>query len=303
MPLRWRLRHPAWRGVLLGLFCALLVWVVFRSSGLLHGVEDWMLDGCFFYRGEQATRARVVLIGIDDATLAELRKPLSFLSPELAAVVRHVHQQGASAIGLDLVVPNDLRDRPEFARGGEGDPRPLGQAVADAGNVVLAEWWDGDRLQTPLVFWRLKSLTAPDPRDLGFINLTADRDQILRRQRLLAPGEQVVPSFALALYARSRGQSFRWDDDNRELHVGDEVIPLDEKQRLRINFAGPPGRFETLSFRDVLKDAKEGQPLPQLQGAVVLIGVTARGGQDVHATPYANHYANYGIVSRRNFCS
>lgn len=293
MPLRLRLRHPAGRGVVLGLFCALLVWLVFRSSGLLHGVEDWMLDGCFFYRGERPTQARVVLIGIDGATLAELNKPLSFLSPELATVVRHVHKQGPSAIGLDLLIPNTLRDRPEFRRGSEGDPNPLGQAIADAGNVVLAEWSDGERLHQPLVQWRLKAVNDPDDRDFGFINLTADDDQILRRQRLLLRGEQPVPSFALALYARSQGAAFRWEDDTGTLRVGDEVIPLDEKQRLRINFAGPPGRFETLSFRDVLKDARDGQRLPQLKGAVVLIGVTARGQQDLHATPYANHYANY----------
>src|SRR5438093_2959013 len=105
MPRRNPFRNPAWRGVLLGLGCALAVWGLFRSSALLHGVEDWMLDACFFYRGERPTSAKIVIIGIDDPSLRELRKPLNMLSPELAKVVTHLHKQGASAIGIDLVVP------------------------------------------------------------------------------------------------------------------------------------------------------------------------------------------------------
>ncbi len=274
------LRNTAWRGLLLGLGCALVVWGLFRGSELLHGVEDWMLDACFFYRAERPTSAKIVLIGIDDPSLEELRKPLNMLSPELAKVVTHIRQQGASAIGVDLIVPAELRDRPEF-RGGEGDTRALGQAVQQAGNVVLAEWWDGKRMQFPLPQWRLKSLDEPDPlgRDLGFINLTPDDDQFLRRQQLLlrirgSGSDQAAPSFALALYARSRDAGYEWDKEQRVIRVGDEVIPLDADQQLRINFAGPPGRFPLLSFHQVLEDARHGRRLPELNGAIVLIGVT-----------------------------
>jgi len=290
--LTW-LRNPVWRGLLRGLACALLVWLVFVSMASFRGLEDWMLDSCFFYRGPRPTQAKVVLIGIDDATLAGLRKPLAFLSPELAAVVQYTHDQGASTIGIDLLIPDDLRDRPELKTpGAEGDARLMGQAVLDAGNVVLAGIADGDRLQLPVFPWPFKMSVDRDPldRDAGFINLTPDDDQILRRQRLLS---QAGPSFILALYARARDAGFTWDGPRRQLRVGDEVIPLDGEQELRINFVGPPGSFPVVSFREVLEGARQGRPWPELKGAVVLIGVTARGQQDYHATPFDNQYARF----------
>jgi class 3 adenylate cyclase/CHASE2 domain-containing sensor protein len=303
MPLKTFLRHPAWRGAGLGLLCALLVWAVFRLSGPLRGLEDWLLDGCFALRGPRPTGAELVIIGIDEAYLARLDRPLAYLSPDLAAVVAHVHRQGAVAIGIDLLVPEELTDEPEIKRpGGRGDARPLGEAVLEAGNVVLAQRWDGParRMRPPLVQWRLRAEAEPDPegRDLGFIDLTEDDDQILRRQALLLKvpgpdGDEAAPHFALALYARARQAGFSWDEERRAVRVGEEVIPLDEEQKLRINFVGPPGSFPLLPFGEVLGAARAGRPLPELQGKVVLIGVTARDQQDYHATPYANHYAAY----------
>jgi len=250
-----------------------------------------MLDAWFYYRGPRPTQARVVLIGIDDDTLKlpDLRKPLAFLSPELATVVRYAHGQGAAAIGLDVLIPIELRDRHEL-REPEGDSRLLGKAVLETGNVVLAGLLEGEGLELPLPEWQLKMQVERDSsgRDAGFIDLTPDDDQILRRQRLLS---RAGPSFALALYARARDAGISWDGERRQLSVLNEVIPLDGERELRINFVGPPGSFPVLSFGQVLEGARQGWPQPELKGAVVLIGVTARGQQDYHATPFDNQYA------------
>jgi len=68
-------------------------------------------------------------------------------------------------------------------------------------------------------------------------------------------------------------------------------VPLDREQMMRINFVGPPQTFPLLPFREVLAGARQNRPLPQLDGAAVLIGVTAGSQQDYHATPYGNNYA------------
>src|SRR5207248_2529291 len=44
---------------------------------------------------------------------------------------------------------------------------------------------------------------------------------------------------------------------------------------------------------EVLKAAKDGEKLAQLEGAVVLVGVTARDQQDYHSTPWANNYTRW----------
>jgi adenylate cyclase len=290
--------RPAFRGIWLGLCCALLAWLLART-GTFRGLEDWMLDGCFFYRGARPTQAHVVIVGLDDESLARLKKPLPYVSPELARVVRHVHDQGATAIGIDLLVPESMSGLPEIDTDrGLGDAAPLGQAIYDAGNVVLPEWRDGQHRQRPLYQWQIKAL---DPEkaaatDFGFVNLTEDGDQFVRRQQLLIRDPDrhtAVPHFSLALFARAQGADFTWDDDRQELRVGNQVVPLDADQKLRINFAGPPGSFPVLPFHQVLDAARENRPLPELRGAIVIIGVTAGGQQDYHPTPYANYYARY----------
>jgi adenylate cyclase len=286
-------RRPAWRGVWLGLVCALAVWLVTRAD-LLRGLEDWMLDGCFNWRGPRPTTAPVVLIGLDEESLNELGKPLALLSPELAEVVTYAHAQGASAIGIDLIISEALAREPDIDRpGARGDGWKMGQAVIRAGNVVLPQWLLPDGFQRPLPQWRLKADFNPEPTDLGFVDLSEDGDRFVRRQPLLVRrGSEAVPHFALALYARARGQPFAWDDDRAELYVGQERIPLDAEQKLRINFAGPPGTFQPLPFRRVLRAARKKRPWPEFEGAIVVIGIMARSQQDYHSTPYANHYAS-----------
>jgi adenylate cyclase len=283
------LRNLPWRGALIGLFCGLLSWLVSQLT-VVRGLEEWMLDGCFSFRGARPTQGKVLIIGLDDASLEELRRPLVFISPELAEVVRFVAKQGVSAIGLDLIAPESLMELADLQAGRPGDVTKLGQAILEAGNVVLAQWKLEGRWLRPLPQWRLKALTNPEPTDLGFVNLTEDDDQFLRRQQLyIRDGDQGHLSFALALFGRASGGEVQWD--GQKLWIGEQSVPLDSEQKLRVNFIGPPGSVPFLAFRDVLAAARMGRPLSMnLRDTIVIIGATARSEQDVHATPYANNY-------------
>jgi serine/threonine-protein kinase len=282
---RTRLR----RGAGLGLCCAAVVWLL-GLAGPLPSLDTWAQDLFFRLRGNRATGAKVVLVALDGPSLDALgNKPARYLSPELAEVVTHLKAQGAAAIGIDCPAPETDRPDPEVEKeGGRGDARVMGKAILEAGNVVLAQWKNEHGWQRPLLEWRLKALQNPDPTDLAFINLTPDGDQVIRRQALLVrDGDEAVPQLALAVYCRAHGLKFTWDGGRRELRVGDDVVPLDDNQELAINFAGPPGRFRVLPLRDVLAASRRGQPLPEVKGAAVLLGVTAPGQGDFHATPYS----------------
>src|ERR1700722_18432824 len=121
---------PVLRGVWVGLACALAAWLLSPTEAL-RGLEDWMLDEGFTYRGNRPSQARIVLIGLDEHSLDKLGKPVVFISPELAEVVRHAHAQGANAIGFDMFIPDALSTMPEIAKpGSPGDARQLGEVVA-----------------------------------------------------------------------------------------------------------------------------------------------------------------------------
>jgi CHASE2 domain-containing sensor protein len=295
------LARPGWRGAGLGLVCALAGWLLALMPPL-RAVDDGMLDAWFTLRGVRSPQTPIVLVGLDDTFLEDLHKEGSHLSPELAAVVGHLNKQGAVAIGLDLLIPESLSAAPAVeARGESGEAAAMGLAIIDARNVVLPELRVRDHWQPPLLQWRLKALNPDtrEPTDLGFVNLTEDTDGLVRRQQLLTRDENgPVPQFALALACRARRQSFTWDDGGHTLRAGDESIPLDAEQTLRINFAGPPGTFLSLRFGDVLDRAKANHSVPEVKGAVVIIGLTGPRGQDEHATPYANALAR-ALCGRR----
>jgi CHASE2 domain-containing sensor protein len=136
MRLLARLRSPALRGVWIGLACALAAWLAVKYT-MLGGVEDWMLDGCFSFRGTRSSpTAQVVIVELDHDFLSKLPKPTTSLSPELAEVVTFAKKQGARAVGIDVVIPEDREDLPGM-EDESGDPLRMGQAILKAKNVTL----------------------------------------------------------------------------------------------------------------------------------------------------------------------
>jgi adenylate cyclase len=294
-------KKPSRMGVLLGLVCALAAWEVAQTPTFL-GLEEWLYDGAFSLRGQRTTRARVILIGIDDDSLDELQKPAMHISPEIAEVVAYAKAQGASAIGLDLIVPSSLTSLPELQEDGPGDATKLGRAIQDAGNVVLAEWKLKDRWLQPVWQWRAKSLLDPGQTDFGVVDLTQDEDRFERRQWLLRrDGAASRMHFSLALFVQAQHiKKVEWDDENEELLLDGETVPLDAEQKLRINYVGPPETFPVLPLREVLAAARAGKKTTDFGGSIVIIGVNARSQHDYYATPFDNNFARsfYSAASR-----
>jgi len=282
------------RGAVCGLSCALVAWSLAQLP-LMHGLEDWLFDGSFVCRGKRPSNSHIVLVDIDDESLHQLKKPLLYLSPELAEIVGYLSDQGAAAIGLDILFSQSYSALPAFQKGAEGDATKMGLAIERSGNVVLPEWRVEGRTLRSLLQWQLKALDAPDKNgtDFGFVNLTEDDDQFIRRQQLAANAGDETIQFALALVAKSRRTSVSFDPGRDQLRLGNEVIPLDAEQKLRINFVGPPGAFPPVALSRVLRAARERQSMPAVRGAIVIIGSMGAGGQDVHNTPYSNRYADY----------
>jgi CHASE2 domain-containing sensor protein len=229
----------------------------------------------------------------DDAEAdGQLGPPVGGVQPQLTQdeVLTFLKQQGAAAIGIDLIIPKSLEQNAAFENFLQADK--LGQAIYDAENVVLAKRFVQPRRQNskpavwllPLTQWRYKSLTErARPTNLGFVNLQDDTDAFVRRQQLLPPEGDW--QFALALLAVASGRDIRWDNG---LLLGEERVPLDDRQSLRINFVGPPGSFPVLPFDTAVEAARGRRSAPvEVQGAIVIIGGS---GGDLHATPYGNRF-------------
>src|SRR5262249_28730815 len=108
----------------------------------------------------------------------------------------------------------------------------------------------------------------------------------------------------LALFAKAQNVKVDWDSERQVVRLGNEQVSLDQEQKLRINFVGPPGTFKVIPLSEALEAARGKRTLAvDLRGCIVIIGTTARSQQDYHATPYANNYArplyrdSFGLMS------
>jgi CHASE2 domain-containing sensor protein len=194
-----------------------------------------------------------------------------------------------------VLIPSSYSALAALQAGAVGDATTMGLAIERSGRVVLPEWRvEGQRLR-PLAQWQLKALEDPDPNgaDFGFVNLTEDGDEFMRRQQLAAHAGQDTIQFAFALVARSMRKPISYDARRKQLMVGATAIPLDSEDMLRINFVGPPGTFPCATLYQLLRAARQRQPMSGLRGAIAIIGSIGRGGQDMHNIPFNNRYADY----------
>ncbi|HEY2158797.1 MAG TPA: CHASE2 domain-containing protein, partial [Isosphaeraceae bacterium] len=298
---------------LVGAACGLVMWSVSQLA-FFRGVEDWLQDSSFAYRGVRRTSTHVVIVGLDEDSSDEMPKPLAAISPELAEVVTYLNARKAAAIGLDIMIPDrlDAYDR-EKGLGGKA----LGAAACAAGNVVLPMVLGDDRRPVlPLSSWRF--CLEPDRIDflpqLALVELDpgADEDEVIRHYWIAGSVEGVgYDSLPLAVLQVTPGPTKSGaaaDEGNPKLvttdraggnvYVDYQPVPLDEANRLRINYVGPPGTIPHVSFKDVLAAARAGSKTSVLvdkrgravdfDGAIVLIGATAHSLGDYHATPYTN---------------
>lgn len=97
--------------VLILLFCFLYPAVTRDAQGLLSALDAQVFSAMFGFRGETPTTGRVVIVDIDEQSLAGLGQwPWS--RDVLAALVARLREAGASVVGLDMVFPEKDRASP-----------------------------------------------------------------------------------------------------------------------------------------------------------------------------------------------
>jgi len=215
------------------------------TLGALGRAEGDSVDARFGLRGVRPA-PEVAVVGIDDRALGAA-EPWPFKRRRHARAIEHLHAAGARLIAYDVQFTE-----PTTAR----DDGALLDAVDRARPVVLATTEVDERGRTN-VLGGVETQREVGAR-VGNALLPVDAGEVFRRMRA---GTQGIPSFA-HLAARTAGAP----------PAGDVLI----------DFHGPPGTIETLSFADV----ESGRFDPaRVRGRVVVVGAVAPSLQDVHAAP------------------
>lgn len=270
------MRRSLTKVALLILAAVILFVATLSFTGVLEPWELALYDTWFNLRGTVAPSGEVVVVGIDDASVAEIgpwpwsREVYGRLLEQLAL---------APVVGFDLIldVPGDP----------EGD-RAFVQAMGEHGGVVLATMFsfsqeDGEVYTELLMpadpFWETLMAT-------GFVNTPEDLDNKVRG---IIPVdlnlmEQPYPSLSIATALLAMGHA---PDDlellGRSLRVGERVVPLTGDGKLLLDFYGPAETIPTYSFADV---ALGRIPPEEFRDKVVFVGVTSPLFHDQVQTPF-----------------
>jgi CHASE2 domain-containing sensor protein len=248
------------------------------------------VDARFSVRGARAADPRLVLIAVDDKTLAanDGRLPLG----NYADLLNSIRKDGPAVIALDVLFADDAR----------GD-RELRGAILDAGDrLVLASKDYAVPLTTqnsssggrprPELFLPSARLRRADvatgyralPEDVDGHNRRGDyRVELFRPASASAEipaGDEVsAPTFAFSAADRARGGALQTNVD--DLPTASRRAHGEQSKRTTwIDYVGPPGTIAHESAIDVIN-----APAGAFTDKIVVIGVTAEGSAEMHRTP------------------
>jgi adenylate cyclase len=265
---------------LMGGLAASLFVVALAAFGHLESLETWSLDHLFELRGPRTPVAPVVIVSIDEASFQELNTQWPFPRAMHGVLIDKISAGRPVAIALDVIF-----DAPSSR--GDADDEALGDAVARAGNVVVAaarfeEFGDGllrEGSNFPIPAIR-RGAAAVAP-----INLIQDRDGHVRRgPQKVRLGPDWFDGLDVVL-ARMLVRS------------GVAVAPLPAARDVLINFRGSPGTFASTSYYRVLN----GEVSPEVfRDKVVYIGPTSIVLHDMFPSAFARGGDMSGVEVHAN---
>ncbi len=256
--------HNPWlRGLILGL---LAFWLMAPLSFLPLGkfLENRALDFCYQWRPAQPAADDILVVGIDEPSFQELRRPWPWPRRWHARLVHRLKAAGARVVVFDIVFaePSTPEEDREFA-----------EALRAAGNVVLAatiEVAEGPRFRRQILVTPVPEF-ADAAKGVGLALVTPDPDGVVRRFHTSLAGHDTLALVAARLF-------------KPELDIPLVFSGL-------INFAGPAHSLNTVSYYQII-DPDHPVPPSWIQGKIVLVGrmleanVTPQGQADMFYTPF-----------------
>ena len=247
---------------------AVAVGIGVDASGTLQGLENDAVDLRFQLRGAE-TPSDMLVVGIDDVTFSELDRAWPFPRSLHARVIDRLHAAGARHIAYDVQFTEPTRPREDLALyDAVGRARPVTLATSEVDAEGRTNVLGGD-----------DNLARAGAR-AGAASFPTEAGEIIRRSDRSALGISTMSVVAVEAATKRRVPA--------ELFPGGHAL---------IDYRGPPGTIETVSFSDVLRGRVDPA---RIRGRIVVVGATAPTLQDIHATPTAGDRPMAGAEVQAN---
>lgn len=271
---------------------------------LAPSVAATTLTTLYRLRGVEQPPPEVTIVGIDDASL-RASGPWPWPRRTVAELIEKIARQHPKAIGLDVVFAE---------RKNPADDKALADAIGSAGNVVVAaqlvESAGASADESPSFVRQPVSFSqwlmplpeiAAAARAIGHVHAAPDVDGVLSSIQLSKSSSDGARRWALALEVLRVAEKLQEPPQEipSALKAGPYVIPILDRHappsldpalvqranEMRINYAGPPATFPTVSASAVLASKISAS---ELEGKVVLVGATSQSLGDTGQTPFSH---------------
>ncbi len=217
--------------------------------GVLQPLENLAYQVLFLVRGEQSWDSRIVIVEIDDRSLAELGR-FPWKRDRFAQLLNVLARAEENIVAFDIIWSEP-----------SAEDLKLADAIAQHQAVVLAT--AQDNLGVPLL--PVDSLRS-QASAMGHIRKQIDADGISRSIPASPPDR---PSFAIATL-------------ERYFMMGKDVTLPPPNQPLWLNWSRASQHIPSYSFVDVMRDRV---PIQAFENKIILVGMTATG-YDELITPF-----------------
>lgn len=282
----WKKRLWDWRGVVVATPSMAILVMLLRLSGILEPLEWSLYDQYMRLRPAEPKSQRVAIVGLDEADMKYIGQ--GYVSDQVYAdLLSRLIAMEPRVIGLDIY--RDLPYEPGHAE--------LTQIFTRTENLIGIEKVVGDRLRQTVD-------APPELKQAGRVganDLLPDEDSTIRRALLVQKDEKGESFYAFGLYlamlylqAEGIGPEVIEGTDNWwkfgqvvfkpfQSNDGGYIRAEDEGYQILLNYQGPNGQFDMVSYRDVL----EGRVASDwAKDRLILIGAVGESFQDLFPTPF-----------------
>lgn len=269
---------------------------------ILDSYELETLDFRFRLRPPMPVTDTIVIIEVGDDTIQKLGR-FPFDRSYHAIITKALADAGAKAIIFDIFFSESQKSDSDFE-----------SAVRDAGNVYFPVVFELDPKNSRTVPYAVgyAAECLPDlasaAKGIGHINVIPDVDGKFRRAPAYIRYEKYLLQPYLSLLVACDYLGISQKDvkffPGKYLALGRNIrVPLDENSNIIINFSSKWGKsYRHYSYVDIIQSylAKISGEAPHmnlsaLKGKICLIGLTAVGTVDLHATPFDTLYPTMGM--------
>ena len=208
-----------------------------------QNLENRALDLCYSLRFISPPPPELLIVGIDEASFQELKKPWPWPRQLHAKLIKRLSEAGARLIVFDVLFADPTTPEEDQA---------LAEAIRKAGNVILArtiERFESPRLYRQMLVEPLEAFSQAACGVALFV-VTPDTDGVVRRFRLRLGGLDTMPAMVVRLL-------------QPQAYIPPDLAGL-------INYVGPPASIDTISYHQILDE--KSVPVARVRNRIVLVG-------------------------------